>query len=87
MKETGFLYWSTPNTGADNSSGFSARPGGMRLDMSWYGLKEKGFWWSSTLFNGDLISAGYVYILYDNAMLNFESNYRERGVSIRCLKN
>jgi len=30
MKETGIIYWQTPNTGASNSSGFTASGGGMR---------------------------------------------------------
>ena len=31
MKATGLDYWNSPNTGADNSSGFSAIPNGYRL--------------------------------------------------------
>lgn len=30
MKETGTSHWTTPNTGADNSSGFTALPAGQR---------------------------------------------------------
>jgi uncharacterized protein (TIGR02145 family) len=41
MKETGTTLWKSPNTGADNSSGFSARPGGYRYsDGSFYSSRN-----------------------------------------------
>jgi uncharacterized protein (TIGR02145 family) len=39
--------WNSPNTGATNSSGFTALPGGNRGDGSWY-KGYSGTWWSST---------------------------------------
>jgi uncharacterized protein (TIGR02145 family) len=55
LKETGTMeegtgYWRFPNFGADNDSGFSARPGGACRSgeippYKWLG--EKGLWWIS----------------------------------------
>ena len=36
MKEVGLIYWETPNTGADNSSGFGEGIGGHRYHRSQY---------------------------------------------------
>ncbi|MBU3714533.1 MAG: hypothetical protein FGM46_06245, partial [Ferruginibacter sp.] len=49
MKEPGTLNWTTPNTGADNSSGFAGLPGGYRYDAgTFYNIGSFGGWWSST---------------------------------------
>lgn len=55
MKSTGTLQWGTglwqpPNTGADNTSGFSGHPGGYRLGSGGFSfMGEIGFWWSQTM--------------------------------------
>jgi uncharacterized protein (TIGR02145 family) len=49
MKSKGTLYWSSPNIGANNISGFSGLPGGYRyLDGSYNYYGTTGYWWSST---------------------------------------
>jgi uncharacterized protein (TIGR02145 family) len=52
MKEIGTVYWTTPNTGASNSSGFNGRGAGMRYGTESPGavglLQEYGLHWSST---------------------------------------
>jgi uncharacterized protein (TIGR02145 family) len=49
LKETGTTHWNSPNTGATNSSGFTALGGGSRYSNgTYYGLKDNGKWWSST---------------------------------------
>ena len=46
LKEAGLSHWLTPNTGADNSSGFTALPAGARLlDGTFEGIGEAvGYW-------------------------------------------
>lgn len=49
MKATGTTYWSSPNTGATNVSGFSALPGGYCSDGGdFHNIGYTGSWWSST---------------------------------------
>jgi uncharacterized protein (TIGR02145 family) len=79
--------WLTPNTGADNSSGFTALPGGYRNrnpgdgDASFYNLGLYGYFWSST--NG-----GYYSILtYDGSGCFLESTFEWEGYSVRCLSD
>jgi uncharacterized protein (TIGR02145 family) len=88
MKETGFTYWNSPNSGATNSSGFSARGAGLRLAGSdWWQIKEQGCWWSSTISIGDQIQAIHYYINYDDEVLHLSANWRECGMSVRCIED
>ena len=49
MKEAGTIHWETPNTGADNSSGFVGLPGGFRsTDGAFVDIGRGALWWSST---------------------------------------
>jgi uncharacterized protein (TIGR02145 family) len=83
LKSTG--GWNSPNAGATNSSGFTAGPGGLRLnngDFSFVG--SFGMWWSSTLsgtfaWNRRLND-------YDGSVTR--SNYNHTfGLSVRCLRD
>ena len=47
MKETGTTYWMPPNTGATNSSGFSARGGGS-VGSSPAPIGAAAYFWSSS---------------------------------------
>jgi uncharacterized protein (TIGR02145 family) len=48
MRESGLVHWEGPNAEANNSSGFSALPGG-RFDGGevFFGLKNPGNFWSA----------------------------------------
>ncbi len=49
LKETGTVYWFLGNSGATNESGFTGRPGGMRLqDGTFYPVWTDAYWWSAS---------------------------------------
>ena len=54
MKEAGISHWASPNSGATNSSGFSALPGGWRNadNSAFYFLGLAGYWWTTTIDSG-----------------------------------
>lgn len=85
MKST--TNWQNPNTGATNSSGFTALPGGYRAtpneDFNQLGVVGK--FWSSTGFDPSLAlslnlgnNSGEIYWILDSKGL---------GGSVRCIKD
>jgi len=86
MKETGTAHWISPNTGATNSAGFTALPGGWRSEGG--GFSSKGFqayWWSSNSFTPPYPWGRSI----DNssAVASGGGNVETQGFSIRCVKN
>lgn len=85
MKIPGFDYWLAPNTGANNSSHFSAYPGGGRGNEGGFCcMKEVAYFWCSNEFGGH----GSVNTLthrssYSDAMVLSSKN---TGFSIRLIK-
>ena len=85
LKETGTIYWSSPNN-ASNESGFSARPGGFRdIGGGFYGIGDYGHWWSST----DVLetNAYFRIMIFSNLNVTRTWNQKETGMSVRCIKN
>jgi len=86
MKEAGTAHWNSPNTGASNSSGFTALPGGSRYGNGYfYYLGSYGGFWSSS----ELYAASALLRLldYDDEDVNRYGNYEDYGFSVRCLKD
>ena len=85
MKVTGFLYWGTPNAGATNSSGFSARGAG---DRGYNGNFERigvdTYFWSTT-DTGWPDEATYWNIRKFTGSLNPTTWKKAMGNSIRCV--
>jgi uncharacterized protein (TIGR02145 family) len=85
LKETG-TYWPRPNTGATNSSGFSALPGGYRgYGGGCFGIGGKCFWWSSTAYNAT--SAWDRGVFYNYAYVGRAADLYTYGFGVRCVKD
>lgn len=86
LKETGTTHWKTPNTGATNSSGFTALPGGYRNSNGEFGnISEQGYWWSTT---GSSASYAYFHSLsFENKGVSRGNYSRGFGFSVRCIKD
>ena len=86
MKEVGTTSWFNPNTGATNTSLFSALPGGWRGSKGDYnGIGAVGNWWSST----DTPSgyAWYRILANDRGTTNRDFGGKKNGLSVRCLRD
>jgi uncharacterized protein (TIGR02145 family) len=87
MKEIGTTHWVTPNTGANNISGFSAIASGERdfYNGTFYNLGYSGTWWSS---NEIYFSNALFRNLFYTFSYIFPSNQdKKSGYSVRCVKD
>jgi uncharacterized protein (TIGR02145 family) len=87
LKEVDTVYWASPNTGATNSKGFSALPGGYHYVDGYYkNLGRYASFWSTTLFTSMsdawALSLGYNYAYVDRYWARLQQGY-----SIRCVKD
>ena len=86
VKETGTAHWASPNSGATNSSGFTALPGGYRNGNGTFdGIGSNGCFWSATASNAT--NAWDRYLGYDYAKVDRGSYAKIDGYSVRCLKD
>jgi len=85
MKQTGTITWADPNTGATNSSDFTALPAGLRNDPgNFLDLTGYTYFWSST----ENAANGYYRTLeYNSANLSRWNHHKAYGFSVRCVKN
>ena len=84
IKEKGTTHWSAPNTGADNSSGFTALPGGYREDGgNFIGLGSTSHWWTSS---AELdYYAHSRFINYNSPYMNGSNGSKSYCFSVRCI--
>lgn len=84
LKETDTTHWSSPNTGATNSTGFTALPGGYRMIIGSYDwISYHTYWWSSTELN--INRAWYRSLDYNNNSISRFDHWKNNGFSIRCI--
>jgi uncharacterized protein (TIGR02145 family) len=92
LKETGTAHWLGSNTGATNSTGFTALPGGNRNSIgSWGDLGFWGYWWSSTSHDSyfEISSFAWDISLTNGNAAFFSDYYSDKcfGLSVRCVRD
>ncbi len=87
MKETSFLHWNSPNTGATNESGFTALPAGERYgDVGTFAkLNYNACFWSSTPEGPSTAWGRNLSDILASSLQDGDS--RNNGWSIRCIKD
>lgn len=85
LKETTTAHWNSPNTGATNSSGFTALPGGQWAGT--YGsINNSGSWWCAT--ESTTTNARYRQLSYNtDEIARYTSTPKSYAFSIRCVKD
>ncbi len=88
MKDT--MYWQSPNTAATNSSGFSARPGGLFAQPDFEDIGNFGLWWTSNEHSevGSFNWAYYFQAGYNTQGFYSDYLYKDTyALSVRCVKD
>lgn len=86
LREKGSVHWTSPNSGATNSIGFTALPGGYRyFNGAYNAVKRYGYWWTSTESN--TVNAYARDLYYGYAYIDKISSDKRTGASVRCLKD
>ena len=98
MREAGTSHWILPNTGATNSSGFTALPAGALDGTGAYyfmSINKATTWWSANeSSHQDINSADYLLYAHSTSVncANVQAylslgGYKRSGMSVRCIKD
>ena len=85
LKESGTIYWNTPNSG-NNSSNFNGRGAGLRNELGqFHAIKINGYTWTSTEMT---LSIAYIFQLIYNASTGLTTGGQDKkyGSPIRLIK-
>jgi uncharacterized protein (TIGR02145 family) len=86
LKVEGSAQWHSPNTGADNSSMFSALPAGMRyFEGTFSSLSYFTAFWSVN--EADNASQYFVSLSYLDSKASLSTKSKKQGFSIRCVRD
>ncbi|MBE0654753.1 MAG: hypothetical protein IH594_13205 [Bacteroidales bacterium] len=88
MKQQGTAFWKSPNTGATNSSGFTALAGGKRHSSLFYGSDRStaDFWTSLIDWDPTIWSRELRYNESSVARIH-ESRSESSALSVRCIRD
>ena len=86
LKEAGTEHWNSPNTGANNESGFCALPGGYREWSNGIlkGMGAVAYFWLSK--ENNYSPAWSVNNMYPEVVYRYDYN-KKYGYSVRCVKD
>jgi len=85
LKETGTEFWQEPNTGATNTSGFTARPGGKYWEGDGsFSMGTHCWFWSSSEQSPSMANNVYL-INYLEEILTQGAHNKGAGLSVRCM--
>ena len=86
LKLQGTELWTSFNVGATNKSGFTALPGGSRINRGIYSAnKNASNWWSATEYGNESAWSRFLYYYDEGAYRSYSS--KRNGLSIRCIKD
>ena len=73
---------------ATNESGFTGLPGGYRDGYgTFYGIREIGYWWTSTPTEHSYDYAWLRGLFFDKNVVGRYESFRPSGLSVRCVRN
>ncbi len=89
LKESGTEHWDSPNSYANNSTGFYGLPGGRRTAYSgeFSSIRQYGNFWTSTEDESNPENAYRYSLSYTDKQFNKYSDEKGYGYSVRCIKN
>jgi uncharacterized protein (TIGR02145 family) len=94
LKETGTTHWNSPNTGATNEVGFTARPGGARYPYTapgeFYALKRMAYFRTSTKGGGNDTIYSYRRGISNESVgvsRTLTDALKESAFCVRCVKD
>jgi uncharacterized protein (TIGR02145 family) len=87
LKQLGITHWTSPNAAANNYSGFTALPNGIRQHNDYMNFTIDATFWSFTEITAS--SAWYRGLHYNHGLIHREhiENIKYYGMAIRCVKD
>ena len=86
LKEIGTTHWDAPNTGADNSSGFTGRGGGCRVYDGSYIFLTVATYFSTTTLDAGISLFHYDLVFSSSGYLTASASFNA-GFTVRLVKD
>jgi uncharacterized protein (TIGR02145 family) len=86
LKESGTIHWSVPNTGATNSSGFTALPAGY-INFPGAPANINNYTYFMTSTENDPMQSIYHVLWFNSQQIDRAYFIKQMGFSNRCVKN